>query len=88
MQKRSRALGAHLHRRLRELIGHGVLDVRGVGLWAGIDIDPALATGRENEILCLEAAGKVQRRWGQKGNAPGDFDLAHMLAFDDGTLGG
>jgi ornithine--oxo-acid transaminase len=47
MQKRSRALGAHLHRRLHELIGHGVLDVRGVGLWAGIDIDPALATGRE-----------------------------------------
>jgi ornithine--oxo-acid transaminase len=47
MQKRSRALGAHLHRRLQGLIGHGVLDVRGVGLWAGIDIDPALATGRE-----------------------------------------
>jgi ornithine--oxo-acid transaminase len=28
-------------------MGHGVLDVRGAGLWAGIDIDPALATGRE-----------------------------------------
>jgi ornithine--oxo-acid transaminase len=47
MQKRSKALGLHLHRRLRELTGHGVLDVRGAGLWAGIDIDPALATGRE-----------------------------------------
>ena len=47
MQKRSKALGLHLHRRLRELMGHGVLDVRGAGLWAGIDIDPALATGRE-----------------------------------------
>lgn len=47
MQRRSRALGAHLHSRLREVVGNGVLDVRGAGLWAGIDIDPALATGRE-----------------------------------------
>jgi ornithine--oxo-acid transaminase len=28
-------------------VGNGVLEVRGVGLWAGIDIDPNLATGRE-----------------------------------------
>ena len=28
-------------------MGKGVLAVRGVGLWAGIDIDPKLATGRE-----------------------------------------
>jgi ornithine--oxo-acid transaminase len=47
MQKRSVALGAHLHARLTALVGKGVLAVRGVGLWAGIDIDPALATGRE-----------------------------------------
>lgn len=47
LQRRSKALGEHLHRRLQALIGHGVLEVRGVGLWAGIDIDPALATGRE-----------------------------------------
>ena len=31
---------------LTGLIGRGVLAVRGVGLWAGIDIDPRLATGR------------------------------------------
>lgn len=47
MQKRSAELGSHLHTRLASLVGRGVLAVRGVGLWAGIDIDPELATGRE-----------------------------------------
>jgi ornithine--oxo-acid transaminase len=46
-QKRALDLGAHLHARLRALIGHGVSAVRGVGLWAGVDIDPCLGTGRE-----------------------------------------
>lgn len=45
-QARSRELGAHLHERLGRLIGHGVTGVRGVGLWAGVDIEPALGTGR------------------------------------------
>jgi ornithine--oxo-acid transaminase len=45
-QERARELGAHLHAGLTKLIGHGVLAVRGAGLWAGIDIDPALASGR------------------------------------------
>lgn len=47
MQKRSQRLGAHLHRRLKKLVGKGILAVRGAGLWAGIDVDPRLATGRE-----------------------------------------
>lgn len=46
-QRKSRDLGVHLHQRLHALVGKGVLAARGVGLWAGIDIDPALATGRE-----------------------------------------
>ena len=46
-QERARSLGARLHAGLTELIGHGVIAVRGAGLWAGIDIDPELATGRE-----------------------------------------
>ncbi len=46
-QERSRELGAYLRGRLDELIGDGVVAVRGVGLWAGIDIDPARGTGRE-----------------------------------------
>ena len=45
-QARSRELGAHLHERLGRLVGHGVTAVRGVGLWAGVDIEPALGTGR------------------------------------------
>jgi ornithine--oxo-acid transaminase len=28
------------------MVGHGVTAVRGVGLWAGVDIEPALGTGR------------------------------------------
>jgi ornithine--oxo-acid transaminase len=45
-QERARVLGAHLHKALDGLVGHGVVAVRGAGLWAGIDIDPALASGR------------------------------------------
>jgi ornithine--oxo-acid transaminase len=46
-QERSAALGERLHERLNALIGHGVVAVRGRGLWAGVDIDPALMTGRQ-----------------------------------------
>jgi ornithine--oxo-acid transaminase len=46
MQARSRDLGAYLHQQLDALIGDGVTAVRGVGLWAGVDIDPSLGTGR------------------------------------------
>lgn len=43
----ARERGAQLHARLQTLIGRGVVAVRGAGLWAGIDIDPELASGRE-----------------------------------------
>jgi ornithine--oxo-acid transaminase len=46
-QKRSEELGARLHDGLTALVGDGVLAVRGRGLWAGVDIDPALMTGRQ-----------------------------------------
>jgi len=46
-QDRAAHLGRRLHWRLRTLIGHGVLAVRGRGLWAGVDIDPALGTGKQ-----------------------------------------
>jgi len=46
-QARSAELGNRLHARLRALIGHGVLAVRGLGLWAGVDIDPSWATGKQ-----------------------------------------
>jgi ornithine--oxo-acid transaminase len=47
MQERARMLGARLHEELSRLVGHGIVAVRGAGLWAGIDVDPGLATGRE-----------------------------------------
>jgi ornithine--oxo-acid transaminase len=46
-QERARDLGALLHAELGALVGKGVTAVRGRGLWAGVDIDPALMTGRE-----------------------------------------
>jgi ornithine--oxo-acid transaminase len=46
-QRRSAELGGRLHAGLAALIGRGVIAVRGRGLWAGVDIDPALMTGRE-----------------------------------------
>jgi ornithine--oxo-acid transaminase len=46
-QQRAAALGEHLEAKLGELVGSGVTAVRIAGLWAGIDIDPAVATGRE-----------------------------------------
>ncbi len=46
-QQRATELGAALTADLSALLGHGLVAVRSRGLWAGIDIDPALATGRE-----------------------------------------
>jgi acetylornithine/succinyldiaminopimelate/putrescine aminotransferase len=53
-QSRSTELGEHLHARLRALIGHGVVAVRGMGLWAGVDIDPSLATGKQISLKLAE----------------------------------
>ncbi|MBA4861518.1 ornithine--oxo-acid transaminase [Streptomyces sp. PSKA54] len=48
-QQRAAELGAHLHDELRLLAGSGgaVREVRGRGLWAGVDIDPSYGTGRQ-----------------------------------------
>jgi ornithine--oxo-acid transaminase len=42
----ARRLGAVLQGRLADLVGHGVVAVRGAGLWAGVDVDPRLGSGR------------------------------------------
>jgi ornithine--oxo-acid transaminase len=67
-QKRSEVLGDRLHDGLTALIGQGVLAVRGRGLWAGVDIDPALMTGRqaverlaERGILAKDTHGSTIR---------------------------
>jgi ornithine--oxo-acid transaminase len=53
-QSRSTELGDHLQARLRALIGSGVVAVRGMGLWAGVDIDPALGTGKQISLKLAE----------------------------------
>lgn len=47
-QQRATELGEHLHAELGLLAGTGaVTQVRGRGLWAGVDIEPTHGTGRE-----------------------------------------
>jgi ornithine--oxo-acid transaminase len=46
-QERSAELGEVLRTELEKLIGHGVVEIRTRGTWAGVDIDPQLATGRQ-----------------------------------------
>jgi ornithine--oxo-acid transaminase len=47
LQERATRLGEHLRARLEAMVGHGVVGVRVRGLWAGVDIDPALGSGRD-----------------------------------------
>ena len=53
-QARATELGTVLRERLAALIGSGVVGVRVRGLWAGIDIDLALGTGRDVREARLE----------------------------------
>ncbi|MFH8369587.1 ornithine--oxo-acid transaminase [Streptomyces sp. NPDC018031] len=54
-QRRAAELGEVLDRGLAELTGAGVTAYRARGLWAGVDVDPALGTGREiSERLLAE----------------------------------
>jgi ornithine--oxo-acid transaminase len=46
-QQRAMVLGQRLEAGLRELVGQGVVGIRVRGLWAGVDVDPALLSGRE-----------------------------------------
>ncbi|WP_431915554.1 ornithine--oxo-acid transaminase [Micromonospora wenchangensis] len=46
-QRRSAELGERLRAGLEGLLGGGLVAVRVRGLWAGVDIDPALMTGRQ-----------------------------------------
>ncbi|SFE06582.1 ornithine--oxo-acid transaminase [Actinopolyspora alba] len=54
-QDRARELGDRLHARLNQLVGNGVSEVRGRGLWAGVDISPGGPEG-------LTAATELMRR--------------------------
>jgi ornithine--oxo-acid transaminase len=67
-QSRSRELGAHLHTRLRALVGHGVAQVTGRGLWAGVHITPGGPSARlvaeallAHGVLCKETHATTLR---------------------------
>jgi ornithine--oxo-acid transaminase len=60
-QSRARELGAHLHARLSGLVGPGVAQVTGRGLWAGVHLAAGGPTGRmaaealmARGVLCKE----------------------------------
>jgi ornithine--oxo-acid transaminase len=46
-QERARVLGERMRQRLQGLVGQGVSSIRTRGLWAGVDVDEDLMTGRE-----------------------------------------
>ncbi|MCF3130893.1 ornithine--oxo-acid transaminase [Streptomyces olivochromogenes] len=46
-QRRAADLGVVLSEGLAALVGRGVVGFRARGLWAGVDVDPAIGTGRE-----------------------------------------
>ena len=67
-QERARVLGDRLASGLDLLVGHGVDEVRTRGLWAGVDVNPELSTGRrvcerllDHGILAKEAHGQTVR---------------------------
>jgi ornithine--oxo-acid transaminase len=67
-QTRAASLASHLAEGLESMVGHGFAEVRVRGLWAGIDIDPDLATGRtiteallSQGVLAKEAHGQTVR---------------------------
>lgn len=53
-QQRSREIGARLEAGLGALIGKGLVGVRVRGAWAGVDVDPALMSGRQVSEALME----------------------------------
>ncbi|MDT7785795.1 MAG: ornithine--oxo-acid transaminase [Pseudonocardiales bacterium] len=67
-QERSRELGAYLHSSLGALVGSGIAEVRGRGLWAGVEISPGGPVGRAASeslaargVLCKETQATTLR---------------------------
>ena len=54
-QQRAMVLGVRLRERLENMLGQGVVGVRTRGLWAGVDIDPRVGTGR---AVCESLMGR------------------------------
>lgn len=83
MQARAAELGERLQAGLRSLLGRGLTAVRGAGLWVGVDIDPALGTGRrvcellmERGVLVKDTHGSTIRFAPPIVVSPEDLDFA------------
>ena len=79
-QRRAASLGLRMRERLDTLLGRGVVGVRSRGLWAGVDIDPALGTGRQ---LCEALA---ERRVLAKDTHGSTIRLAPPIVITDAQL--
>ncbi|MGA4877452.1 ornithine--oxo-acid transaminase [Streptomyces lydicamycinicus] len=79
-QRRAAELGAVLRDGLAALTGKGVTGFRARGLWAGVDIDPALGTGREISERLLKEGVLVKDTHGST------IRLAPPLTITDGEL--
>jgi ornithine--oxo-acid transaminase len=82
-QERATVLGAHLGQRLAGLLGQGVINFRSRGLWAGVDIDPTVATGRvvceallSRGVLAKDTHGSTIRLAPPLVVTPSDIDFA------------
>ena len=82
-QERARVLGEQLRAGLEALVGHGVTGVRCLGLWAGLDIDPALGTGRAvcerllaHGVLAKDTHGQTLRLGPPLVIEPAELDFA------------
>jgi ornithine--oxo-acid transaminase len=65
-QRRAAELGDHLHGELQSLLGSGtVTEVRGRGLWAGVDIAPGHGTGRDVSKALMDRGVLVKDTHGQ-----------------------
>ncbi|SDG85981.1 ornithine--oxo-acid transaminase [Lentzea fradiae] len=67
-QERSREMGTYLHAELTKLVGQGIAEVRGRGLWAGVEIAPGGPVGRAASealaargVLCKETHASTLR---------------------------
>jgi ornithine--oxo-acid transaminase len=79
-QDRSARLGAHLHARMREVVGRGVDRVRGRGLWAGLDLAPSMPPGRAVAELIAQHGVLVKETHGHT------LRIAPPLVIDEADL--
>jgi ornithine--oxo-acid transaminase len=82
-----------MEQRLRPLVGHGVTAVRTRGLWAGVDVDPAVGTAREVCLRLMDEGVLAKDTHGQTVRlAPpiviDEADLEHALDVFERVLTG